>query len=124
MPSYKNARATEDVRRELSDIIRSLKDPRISGLISIVKLDLSSDYSHCKVYISSMDGIEGAKQAVEGLASAAGLIRREISSRLRLRRIPQFHFVADDGIAHSAQVSQKLRELGISNHLEEDGDDD
>ncbi len=122
MPSYKNARATEDVRRELSDIIRSLKDPRISGLLSIVKLELSNDYSHCKVYISSMDGMEGAKNAVAGLTSAAGLIRREMSSRLRLRRIPQFHFVADDGIAHSAHLTQKLRELGMGSR-EEDGDD-
>ncbi len=122
MPSYKNARAAEDVRRELSDVMRSLKDPRISGLISIVKLELSGDYSHCKVYVSSMDGMEGAKNAVAGLTSAAGLIRREMSSRLRLRRIPQFHFVADDGIAHSALLTQKMRELGISSHREEEDD--
>lgn len=111
MPSYKNARATEDVRRELSDIIRGLKDPRITGLLSIVKLDLSSDYSYCKVHISSMDGLETAKTAVEGLKNAQGFIRREIGLRLKLRRTPEFKFLPDDGIAYSAELNKKLRDL-------------
>lgn len=111
MPSYKLARATEDVRRELSDIMRELKDPRITGLLSIVKLELSSDYSHCKVHISSMDGLEAAKGAVEGLQNAAGFIRRELNARLKLRRTPELHFAPDDGIAYSADINKKLRDL-------------
>jgi len=113
MPSYRTARAEEDVRRELSDIMRGLKDPRIEGLLSIVKLDLSGDYSHCKVYISSMEGLEKAKSAVEGLTSASGFIRREIGARLHLRKTPQFHFIADNGIEQSAVMGQKMRELGL-----------
>jgi len=92
--------------------MRSLKDPRITGLLSIVKLELSGDYSHCKVYISSLGGLESAKSAVEGLHSAAGHIRREIGARLKLRRTPEFHFIADNGIEHSAQLDKKLRDLG------------
>ena len=65
MGSYRASRTEEDIKRELSDIIRSLKDPRISGLISIVKLDLSHDMSYCKVYISAMEGMEAAKNAVK-----------------------------------------------------------
>jgi ribosome-binding factor A len=113
MASYKNARAAEDVRRELTDIFRGIKDPRASGLISIVGLELSSDYSHCKVMISSMDGLSGAKQAVEGLKNASGHIRREIGARLRLRRTPEFHFIADDGIEYSAGIGKKMQELGL-----------
>lgn len=113
MPSYRTARAAEDVRRELSDIMRSLKDPRVTGLLSIVKLELSNDYSHCKVYVSSLEGIDGAVGAVEGLKNAAGHIRREIGARLRLRRTPEFHFIADNGIQHSAQLTKKLRDLGV-----------
>ena len=112
MPSYRNARATEDVRREVSDIMRSLKDPRITGLLSIVKLELSNDYSHCKVYVSSLDGMDGAKNAVEGLRSAAGHIRREVGARLKMRRTPEMHFIADNGIEHSAELDKKLREIG------------
>ena len=118
MPSYRTARAAEDVRRELTDIMRGLKDPRIEGLLSIVKLDLSGDYSHCKVYISSMEGLEKAKGAVEGLASASGFIRKEIGARLRLRKTPQFHFIADNGIEQSAVMGEKMRELGL---LKSDG---
>ncbi len=113
MPSYKNARAAEDVRRELSELMRSLKDPRITGLLSIVKLELARDFSHCTVYLSSMDGLAGAKSAVEGLRSAQGFLRRELGARLRLRRTPELHFVPDNGIEYSARLGQKLRELHI-----------
>lgn len=111
MPSFKLARASEDVRRELSDLLRTLKDPRVSGLLSIVKLDLSGDYSYCKVFISSMEGLDAAKSACEGLKSAHGYIRREIGLRLKLRRTPEFQFIADDGIAHSAELNHMLRKL-------------
>ena len=74
-------------------------------------MDLSKDMSHCKVYVSSMDGIEQAKEAVKGLTSAAGFIRREINNRLTMRRSPEFHFVADDSIAYSAEIAKKLDEL-------------
>lgn len=111
MPSFKLARAAEDVRRELSDIMRDLKDPRITGLLSIVKLDLSSDYSYCTVYISSMEGLAAAKNAVEGLKSASGFIRREIGARLKLRRTPEFKFIPDDGIAYSAELGKKMKDL-------------
>ena len=120
MPSFRTARAAEDVRRELTDIMRSLKDPRITGLLSIVKLDLSGDYSHCKVYISSMDGLQAAASAVEGLSSAAGHIRREVGARLRLRKTPQFHFIADNGIEQSALMGEKMRGLGL---LQDDDND-
>lgn len=111
MPSFRTARTEEDVKRELTDIMRSLKDPRITGLLSIVKLDLANDYSHCKVYISSLDGLDSAKSAVKGLTSAAGFVRREIGLRLKMRRSPEFHFIADDGIEHSAEINKKLKGL-------------
>lgn len=111
MPSFRTARTEEDVKRELTDIMRSLKDPRITGILSIVKLELAGDYSHCKVYISSLDGFDAAKTAVKGLESAAGFIRREIGLRLKMRRSPEFHFIADDGIEHSAEINKKLKGL-------------
>lgn len=111
MASYRNARAQEDVKREISDIMRGLKDPRITGLLSIVKLELTKDYSHCDVYISSMEGMESAKSAVEGLQSASGFIRRELNLRLKLRRVPELKFIPDDGIEHSAGIDEILRKL-------------
>ena len=96
MPSFRLDRTSEDVKRELTDIMRTLKDPRINGLLSILKVDLSKDLSLCRVYVSSLDGIDAAKSAVEGLNSAAGYVRRELGRRIKLRRSPQIQFVADD----------------------------
>ena len=111
MPSYKTARNAEDIRRELTDIFRQLKDPRITGMLSIVSLELSNEQSWCKVFISSLDGMEAAQNAVKGLTSAAGYIRKEIGMRLKMRYTPQFTFVADDGIKHSADISKLLKDL-------------
>ena len=58
MPSHRMGRTTEDIRRELTAIFRELKDPRVQGLISIVRVDVSSDLSYCTVYISAMEGME------------------------------------------------------------------
>lgn len=111
MPSYRVERTAEDIRFQLGNLMRELKDPRISGMLSVVKIDLSSDFSFCKVYVSSLEGIERAKEAVRGLESAAGYIRREIGARLKLRHVPSFQFVADDSIEHSAEISKLIREL-------------
>lgn len=111
MPSHKVDRATEDIRRELTSIMRGVKDPRVNGMISIVSIDLTNDYSHCTVYISSLEGLDAAKEAAKGLTSAAGYIRRELGSTLRLRRMPELHFVPDDGIAHSADIGRILNTL-------------
>ena len=124
MSSHKVQRASEDVKRELTDILRTLKDPRITGMISIVNIDLSADYSHCTVFVSSLDGIASAKEAVKGLRSAAGFIRREIGTRMRMRRTPEFHFEADDGIAYSAGIHQLLQDINSKYPKQPVGEDD
>lgn len=112
MPSHKLQRNTEDIRRELTDIFRSLKDPRVQGtLLSIVRVDVSNDLSYCKVYVSAMEGFARAKTAVEGLERAAGYIRSEVGARLSLRHVPRMQFVATDSIEYSAEISRKLIEL-------------
>lgn len=111
MAGYKVGRLTEDFKRELSVILRELKDPRVHGMLSIVKLELSNDLSHCKVYISAMEGMETAKEAVEGLKSASGFIKRELCARIKVRRCPDLHFVADDSIEHSAQLNKLIEDL-------------
>lgn len=110
MASIKISRISEDIRKELVDIFREVKDPRVSPMLSIIKVDLSSDLSHCKVYVSAIEGVEETKESVAGLKSAAGYIRREISGRLHLRKTPEFHFIADDSIAYSANINRILEE--------------
>lgn len=117
MPNFKNARHSEDIHRELTDILRSLKDPRIDPLLSVVRTELSRDGSSCKVYVSSLSGLETARESVKGLKSAAGYIRREIGSRLAMRHTPEFQFIADDSIEYGVHISRLLREIAP----EEDG---
>lgn len=111
MPSHRMGRTTEDIRRELTAIFRELKDPRIQGLISIVRVDVSSDLSYCTVYISAMEGLEQANTALVGLKSAAGFIRRELGARLKLRHVPEVLFHATDSIEYSANISRMLNDL-------------
>lgn len=120
MASKRLGRVTEDVRRELTDIFRSLKDPRISPLTSIIRVEVSGDLSYAKVYISAMGDEKAAKETVKGLTSAAGFIRREIGNRLQLRKTPQFTFVADNSIAHGAHIAKILEGLEIPEDTEED----
>ena len=121
MPSHRMGRTTEDIRRELTAIFRELKDPRVQGLISIVRVDVSSDLSYCTVYISAMEGMEHAKQATQALKSASGCIRRELGQRLRLRHVPEMHFKATDSIEYSANISKILNDLPLP---KEDGQEE
>lgn len=123
MPNFKNARLSEDIKREISGLIRErIKDPRVKfGLVSVVRTELSGDNSHCKVYISHLDGMDASKNAVKGLESASWMIRREISNKLHLKKCPELKFIADDSIEHSAEIAKMLEDMDISNDSENGG---
>ena len=111
MAGHRLDRISEDIKRELCDIMRSVKDPRVSGFLSIVHVDVTNDLSYATVYVSAMEGIEVAKESVKGLKSAAGYVRRELGSRLKLRHVPEIRFVADDSISKSAQINETLKNI-------------
>ena len=112
MPNYRMDRTGEDIMRELTAILRTVKDPRVSGsLLSIVRVDVTRDLSYATIYISSMNGMEAAREAVKGLKSAAGYMRRELGYALSLRHTPELRFVADDSIAYSVGLTHTLLEL-------------
>ncbi len=116
MPNFRNGRLSEDIKREISALIREeIKDPRVNGMFtSVVRTDLSGDGSHCKVYISSIDGFEASKSAVKGLESASGMIRRHISNKLRLKKCPELKFIADNSIEHSAEIAKMLENIDVT----------
>jgi ribosome-binding factor A len=111
MAGYKIGRITQDIKRELSAILRELKDPRIDSMLSIVKVSVSNDMSHCKVYVSALEGMDKTRESVEGLKSASGFVRRELSNRLHLRKCPDLTFIADNSIEYGAQINKLLEEL-------------
>ncbi len=104
MASYKHGRITSDIQLAMSELLREVKDPRVSPLIGVVKVDVSGDLSYATIYVSAIDGYEATLNSVKGLKSAAGYLRRELGSRLRLRKVPELRFVADDSIIKSAEI--------------------
>ena len=80
-------------------------------LLSLVRVEVTNDLSYCTVYVSTMEGLERSKTAVQGLKSAAGFIRRELGKRLSLRHVPQLIFKATDSIEYGTHISQLLHHL-------------
>ena len=111
MPSHRMERTTEDIRREITAILREVKDPRAQGLISVVRVEVTNDLSYCTVYVSAMEGLERAKEAVKGLKSAAGFIRRALGRRLSLRHTQEMLYRATDSIEYGANINRLLNGL-------------
>ena len=124
MSSYRLDRTSEDIMRELTAILRHVKDPRVSGMLSIVRVEVTNDMSYAKVYISAMEGLDAAKEAVRGLKSAAGFMRRELGAALHLRHVPELRFVPDDSIAYSARIAKTLQDLHVNREDGKGGDGD
>lgn len=120
MASYRKGRINEDLQRELSALIRTLKDPRVQqSMVSVTKVDATGDLRYAKVYISVLDK-DKSKETLKGLKSAGGFLRREIGSRLQLRYTPELIFEEDDSIAYGAKMFSLLRSLDIK---EDDGNE-
>ena len=120
MAGFKINRVTSDIKIALADILREVKDPRVSKLLSIVKLDVSGDMSYAKVYVSAIEGKEKTAESVKALKGAAGYIRRELGARLKLRKVPELRFVADESIEISAKISRIVNDFDKTNEEKTD----
>ncbi|MBQ3557018.1 MAG: 30S ribosome-binding factor RbfA [Oscillospiraceae bacterium] len=112
MASNRIGRINEEIQRELSDLIRAVKDPRVTGLISVTAVDTTPDLKFCKVYISVLDKSD-VNQVLKGLKSAAGWLRRELGRTLNLRATPELTFVRDDSIDQGAHILDLLRDPNV-----------
>lgn len=112
MASNRIGRINEEIQRELAARIRSLKDPRVSGIgmVSVTRVNTTPDLRYAQVYISVLDKTQ-EKDVLKGLKSAAGFLRRELGAALRLRYTPELQFVADDSIEHGAHILELLRDV-------------
>ena len=111
MSSYRLDRTSEDIMRELTAILRHVKDPRVSGMLSIVRVEVTNDMSYAKVYISAMEGLEAAKSAVKGLTSAQGFIRHELAQVMRMRTVPSLTFLWDGSMAYGAKMDELFKKI-------------
>ena len=113
MASNRIGRINEEIQRELSSLLRTVKDPRLqSGLFTITNVDTTGDLRYTKVYISALDKSQ-EKEMMKGLRSAAGYLRRELGMALRLRYTPELQFIADDSIQQGAHILEMLRDPDV-----------
>lgn len=109
-------RLNDLLRAEISDIIlREVKDPRLGGLISVTEVEVTPDLSHARVFVSVMGNEEERVAAFKALDSARFFVRRELTHRVKARRIPELAFLRDDSLergAHLLSLIQEAREGG------------
>ena len=108
MASNRINRINDEIQRELAAQLRNLKDPRVSGMVSITRVDTTGDLRYARVYVSVLDKSR-EKDALKGLKSASGFLRRELGHALQLRYTPELQFFGDDSIQHGAHILELLR---------------
>ena len=112
MASNRIGRINEEIQRELASLIPTVKDPRVSGMISVTAVNTTPDLRYSKIYISVLDKSDCA-QVLKGLKSASGYLRRELGRALQLRYTPELTFVQDDSIDQGAHILEMLRDPDV-----------
>ncbi len=119
MANYRRGRINDEMQKTLAEIIREVKDPRVSeAFISITGADVTPDLKYAKIYYSALRGDK--KEVYLGLKSSAGFIRRMVAQRMNLRATPELTFVEDTSIAYGAHIASILNNITISESDEEE----
>ena len=120
MASNRINRINEEIMKELSSLLRTVRDPRVQDtMISITRVETTPDLRYTKVYVSFLQS-DRAKQAMVGLKSAGGYLRRELGHALQLRYAPEIVWSEDDSIEYGAKMLQLINSLEGKNHEEAD----
>ena len=123
MASNRLGRINEEIQRELADLLRELKDPRVhKTMLSITRVETTPDLRWAKVYVSVFDK-EFTKEALAGLKSSSGYLRRELGRALQLRYTPELQWQADDSITHGQHILDILSKLDIPEDTDDEASD-
>ena len=123
MASNRIGRINEEIQRELADLLRELKDPRVhKTMLSITRVETTPDLRYAKVYVSLLDK-EFTKETLAGLQSSGGSLRRALGKNLQLRYTPELQWQADDSIVQGAHILDILSKLDIPEDTEDDTTD-
>lgn len=123
MAKYRQGRINDEIQKEIAQILRDVKDPRVSGaFISITGAEVTPDLKYAKVYYSALMGDK--KEVRKGLMSSAGFIRGQVAKRMNLRITPELTFIEDGSIEYGAKISKILEGITITDpdEGEEDGE--
>ena len=110
MASNRIGRINEEIQRELAALIRTVKDPRVHGLVSVTAVDTTPDLRYAKIYVSVLDKSD-VKEVIKGLKSAGGYLRWELGRALSLRYTPELVFQADDSIDKGTHILKLLNDI-------------
>ena len=120
MASNRIGRINEEIQKELANLIRNLKDPRVQDtMISVTHVETTPDLRYAKIYVSFLQE-ERAADALKGLKSAGGYLRRELGRALQLRYTPELVWALDDSITYGAKMLKLIHSLEVG----EDGESD
>ena len=120
MASNRIGRINEEIQKELASAIRNLKDPRVQNtMISITHVEATPDLRYAKVYVSFLED-DKAADAMKGLKSAGGYLRRELGSALQLRYTPELVWALDDSITYGAKMMKLINSLEVKNDEQPD----
>ena len=119
MASNRINRINEEIQKALADLLRNVKDPRVSGtMISITRVETTPDLRFAKIYVSFLEENK-AKDALKGLDSAAGYLRRELGAALQLRHTPSLQWAFDDSITYGAKMLKLINSLDTGENKED-----
>ena len=109
-------RINSEIRKELSDILSNkINDPRVKGIISIPRVEISNDLSHCKIELSIFSGDKSTDQkAFDAIVSMNGFIRKELAKKIDLRIMPELHFKQYQGFDESEKINKIMEKLNIT----------
>ena len=120
MASNRIGRINEEIQKELASLLRNLKDPRVqSTMISITHVETTPDLRYAKVYASFLDESK-AQEALKGLKSAGGYLRRELGAALNLRYTPELVWALDDSITYGAKMLKLINSLEVKSDEQSD----
>ena len=125
MPSVRYDRINEELKKALSEIVREMKDPRISPMTTILRVEATNDLKLAKVKVSVYDKSDDVrKETVAQLNRAEGFIARELGTRVDIRRIPTLKFTLDDSIEYAVHISEIINQLNSERKKDNTQDDE
>ena len=115
-------RIADQIQKDLAELIRTeVKDPRV-GMITLTSVEISNDYHHAKVFFTTLGGSESVAKAESGLLHASGFLRSQLAKGLKLRIVPELHFIYDESVERGIRLSKLIDDAVASQRDDVDGE--
>lgn len=123
MAKHRRPRINDEMKKEVSEALRNIKDPRVTGaFVTITAVEVTPDLKYAKIFFSHLSG--ETKEIKKGLESASGFVRRHIAEKMNLRVTPELSFLYDDSIKYGAHISSLLNKIGNNGNNDKEDEDE